>query len=444
MRIYIKTYGCQMNERDSEAALALLASCGHSAAQGEFDADVIILNTCSVRDQSERKAVGKLGLLKRLKRERPSLLLGVMGCMAQSLGDKLLETIPHLDFVIGTDQIHSLPEVIDELAATRKPLSKTAPDDALAKMDAHRVSSDNTFSEFISIMRGCNRFCSYCIVPFVRGRERSRDKGEIVEEAKRLAAAGIKEIMLLGQNVAAYGLDGTHPPIKDDVSPFAELLEELNGIDGIRRIRFTSPHPAFFNSRLVEALGRLDKLCDCLHLPLQSGSDKILKLMNRPYSAAQYLELTERIKARVPTMIFSTDVIVGFPGETEEDFEATRALMEKVSFDNAFIFKYSPRRGTNAAKLGDDVPQEAKERRNHILLEDLDSRVEQRNMELVGKTFEILVEGPSKRNPKRWAGRTTGNKLVVFDPPPGTKPGDFFTATIASSTSMTLFGELAP
>ncbi len=443
MRIHIKTYGCQMNERESDAAYALLASCGHSTAQGEFDADVIILNTCSVRDQSERKAIGKLGILKRLKRERPAILLGVMGCMAQSRGEELLKDIPHLDFVIGTDQLHALPETLDELAASKARVAKTGSDGKAGQADGSRTSSDNAFSEYISVMRGCNRFCSYCIVPFVRGRERSRPQEEIVEEARLLAASGIKEITLLGQNIAAYGLDGRTPPLDDNVSPFAELLERLDGIEGLRRIRFTSPHPAFFNSRLIETLGGLRKGCDCVHLPLQSGSDRILKLMNRPYSAVEYLAITERLLKLVPSMLFSTDVIVGFPGETEEDFEATRSLMEKVAFDNAFIFKYSPRRGTKAAGLPDDIPMELKERRNQLLLEDMERRVEQRNMELVGKTLEVLAEGPSKRNPKRWSGRTSSNKLAVFDPPTGIRPGELLNVRICSSTSMTLFGELA-
>ena len=290
-------------------------------------------------------------------------------------------------------------------------------------------------------MRGCNRFCSYCIVPYARGRERSRSQESILEEARRLADSGIKEIMLLGQNVAAYGMESL--PRTDDVSPFADLLEKLAGIEGIRRIRFTSPHPAFFNKRLIEAIANTPKVCKSIHLPLQSGSDRILKAMNRPYTAEQYIEIVNRLKSQCSEIAFSTDIIVGFPTETDEDFEKTRAVMEEVGYDLAFIFKYSPRKGTKAAELlADDVPQEIKEKRNQILLETLARSSANANDKFVGRTLEVFAEGVSKRNSSRWSGRTELNKLVVFEPEGSLHNGDILQVRIEHATSMTLFGRI--
>ena len=439
MNIYIKTYGCQMNERDSDAAAAMLAADGHTIVDSEDQADLILLNTCSVRDQAERKAIGKLGILKRLKEEHPHLLFGIMGCMAQRCGEELLKTVPHLNFVVGTDRIHELPEIVASLPAPRK-IAATGHDN-LNDVDGIDAHLRRSFSDFITIMRGCNRFCSYCIVPYVRGRERSRSPESILEEARKLAETGVKEIMLLGQNVAAYGIDGIHFP--DTVSPFADLLENLAKIDGIRRIRFTSPHPAFFNTRLIDAIAKTPKVCKSVHLPLQSGSDWILKAMNRPYTAEQYLHIVDSLKEKCGEIAFSTDIIVGFPGETDADFEATRAVLKRVAYDNAFIFKYSPRKGTKAAEqMADDVPQSVKEERNRILLEDLAECSERANLPFVGRTIEVLAEGVSKRNAARWCGRSDLNKLVVFEPDGLIRPGDLVPVRIDHATAMTLFGKL--
>ena len=444
MNVYIKTYGCQMNERDSESAAAMLVSAGHRIAGTEEEADIVILNTCSVREQAERKAIGKLGILKKLKRERPHMIFGIMGCMAQSRGEELLKSVEHLDFAVGTDNIHAIPEIVEEIVRKKR---KIRCDDRRGAdtpgIDAHRINAEQgQFSAFLSISRGCNRYCSYCIVPYVRGPERSRDMDGIVAEARSLADHGIREIMLLGQNVAAYGLDGVPPPIAEDNSPFSELLERISAIDGIRRIRFTSPHPAFFNRKLIETIARLPKVCKCIHLPLQSGSDRILQRMNRPSAAEHYMTIIRSLRELVEGINVSTDIIVGFPGETEEDFEATRRIMREAAYDNAFIFKYSPRRGTVAAKMPDDVPQEEKERRNALLLRDLAEINASRNRELVGKTFEVLAEGPSKRNAARWSGRTDTFKLAVFPPSPGLKPGDFVRVRIERATPMTLYGSI--
>ncbi len=433
-----------MNERDSESAAALLAEAGHNIVYTEEEAHAVILNTCSVREQAEIKAIGKLGIMKRLLYEKPHMIFGIMGCMAQSRGEELLQKIPHLDFAVGTDNIHALPEIFADLAKERSKIRKDARFGAdTPGIDAHRVEeADKPYSAFISISRGCNRFCSYCIVPYVRGRERCREADSIVKEAEMLAKKGVVEIMLLGQNVAAYGMGDVLPPIPDDESPFADLLERISAIDKIKRIRFTSPHPAFFNRKLIETIAKLPKVCKCIHLPMQSGSDRILKEMNRPYNSSQYYKIVEDLRALVPHINFSTDIIVGFPTETEEDFNATHALMHKVGFDNAFIFKYSPRKGTKSAKMEDDVPQAEKERRNQVLLAELEETNKRKNAALIGETFELLVEGPSKRNSERWSGRTDTFKTVVFPKPENIKEGDFIHVKITDATSMTLYGEV--
>ena len=446
MKVYIKTYGCQMNERDSESAAAMLAEAGHRIVHAENEADLIILNTCSVREQAELKAIGKLGILSRLKRERPWMFFGIMGCMAQSRGEELLDKIPHLDFVIGTDNIHLLPETVAELEHGQRKMRHDLRMGAdTPGIDAHRPEeNEKPFSAFVSISRGCNRYCSYCIVPYVRGPERSRDMESIVSEVKMLAGQGVREVMLLGQNVASYGFDRRPPSeMPDDVSRFAELLTRINDLDGIRRIRFTSPHPAYFNRKLIETVCALPKVCKSMHLPLQSGSDTVLKRMNRPYTAAHYRSIVSHLREQTPEMTFSTDIIVGFPGETEADFEATRQMMLEVRYDNAYIFKYSPRKGTVSAKLyPDDVPQEEKERRNQILLSELEKINTENNQALIGREFELLAEGPSKRNPARWMGRTDTFKQVIFSAPEGLKAGDFVNARIVRATAMSLYGEI--
>lgn len=434
-----------MNERDSETAAALLSARGYRICNDELDADIIIFNTCSVRDQAERKAVGKIGIIKKIKREKTALIIGVMGCMAQRRGAELFKELPHLDFILGTDQLHSIAEIVDEIVKKRRKLVADAQNSSFPdSIDTHMAVEDGDFSAYIAVMRGCNRFCSYCIVPYVRGREKSRPIDDIVKEARLLAEKGIKEIMLLGQNVAAYGHDGMPPPksMSEGDSPFGELLAAVSEIEGIKRIRFTSPHPAYFNDALINAIVSLPKVCKSVHLPLQSGSDSILKAMNRPYTAERFYEIASKLRTLCPEITFSTDVIVGFPGETEEDFIATRELMNKVGFDNAFIFKYSPRSGTASAKMTDDVPQELKEARNKILLEDLSKRAAESNRKLVGETVEVLVEGPSKRNVERWSGHTDSKRLAVFANPGNLNVGDFVQVKVTRASSSTIFGDI--
>lgn len=446
MKVYIKTYGCQMNERDSEALAGMLIRAGHEIAQTEEEADVLLFNTCSVREQAERKAIGKIGYMKKLKAHKPELIIGAIGCMAQRKGEELLRELPHLDFVLGTGQLHKLVEIVETLRNERKQLALTAESgDVLTEMGTHHTPAGNPgWHGQIAITRGCNRFCSYCIVPYVRGREISREQSDVVAEATALVAAGVKEIMLLGQNVAAYGLNGDTNPPPDDYSPFADLLEALNAIPGLLRIRFTSPYVSYFNRRLIEAMAKSPKVCHNLHLPLQSGSDRILKAMNRQYTRESYLQKVADLKAAMPDLTFSTDVIVGFPGETDEDFNQTREVMNLVNFDNAFIFKYSPRPGAKSAGMADDVSQEVKEDRNQILLTDLKHRVEH-NMALLKNTVqEVLVEGVSPRNPERFSGRTVHNRVVHFEPDATLRPGTLRQVKITRVNAVSLFGELLP
>jgi tRNA-2-methylthio-N6-dimethylallyladenosine synthase len=441
MKIYIKTYGCQMNERDSEACAGVLTNNGYIIVSDEAEADVLIFNTCSVREQAERKAIGKIGFVKRNKKKNPDLLIGVMGCMAQNFKEKLWDEVPHVDFIIGTGQLHKLPEIINSLAIKRH---RTAlleeSDEVLESMEAHYSLDPNPIFAYIAITRGCNRFCSYCIVPYVRGREISRTIESIVKEAEAVVAAGAKEIMLLGQNVAAFGLNGLITPPPPDISPFADLLTELSKIENLKRIRFTSPYPSYFNQKLIAAVCLLPKVCRHIHLPLQSGSDRILKLMNRQYSASEYLQIVAALRSGIPDITFSTDVIVGFPGETEADFNATREIMEKVDFDNAYIFKYSPRSGTVSAEMADDVTQEVKEARNQILLSDLEQRSLNHNLALVGTEQEVLIEGESKRNKSRWSGKNTNGKTVIFTPTDGMHRGDLVNIAIVRASAVSLFG----
>ncbi len=442
MKFYIKTYGCQMNERDSESVGVKLSAKGYIQTFDENDADVLLFNTCSVREQAERKAIGKIGILKKMKKKRPNIFIGIMGCMAQSKGEELLKQLPHVDFIVGTEQLHKLPDIINaELNKRYKEVAVDSDIDVLTSLDGH-ISSDTEVSAYIAIMRGCNRFCSYCIVPYVRGREKSREKDDILKETQLLVQQGIKEIVLLGQNVAAYGLDGEAPSLTRKESPFADLLYELNEIKGLERIRFLSPHPAYFNNKLINTIIDCNKVCNNIHLPLQSGSDKILKLMNRPYTSTEYLNIVKKLKDKIPSATFSTDIIVGFPGETDEDFKATQQVMRTVVFNNAYIFKYSPRKGTKAANFEPQLSQDTKDSRNKILLEELAKSAANNNLKCLNKTFKVLVSGESKRNSKTWTGRTEENRVAIFDPNENINIGDIIDVKITRVTTSSLFGEV--
>jgi len=463
-KFFIKTYGCQMNERDSEQVAHSLAARGYERVGHESEADVVLLNTCSVRDMADQKALGKMGMLGRLAKEKPHMVFGFLGCMAQARGASLLKGLPHVDLVVGTQKFHRVADYVDELI--KKKNGRARPPVA-----PHRAMDDLRFSvvdveeeagsqstirnqqlmrrqatAFVSIMQGCNMHCTFCIVPQTRGAERSRSIGEIVAEVSDLVSRGVKEVTLLGQIVNLYGRHEF--PKVDNKSPFVQLLESVHEVEGLERLRFTSPHPIGFHDDLIDAISRLPKLAEHVHLPLQSGSNKILKAMHRAYTAEKYLDLVERIRRARNGVAITTDIIVGFPGETDDDYRQTRDLVEKIQFDNAFVFRYSPRRDTPAAKIPDQVDEHVKEQRNQDLLEVVNESVRRILERLIGNQVEVLCEGPSKTNRARLMGRTGTNKIVVFPPSPKGPPtgeseelvGELVKVRIERANGFSLYG----
>jgi len=442
MKIHLKTYGCQMNERDSEMVGVVLTRHGYALTDRESEADVIVVNTCSVRGKAEDKAIGKLRLLIARKGHPPNRIVGAIGCMVQRMKDDLMRQVPGLHFALGTRRLWTLPSVIDAIRAGQGPLVDVSEDDQRRDWDTHEAGAQ---SAFINILFGCDRRCTYCIVPDVRGHEWSRPGADILDETRYLIETGVKEITLLGQSVMSYGQsNAAWPPdarsARGFTEPLPRLLEALCGLEGLRRLRFFSGHPSGCTQELARAMAELPPVCEHLHMPLQSGSDRILKLMNRGYTAADYRTAVARLRAAVPRVALTTDVIVGFPTETQEDFELTRALMEEIGFDNSFIFKYNPRPGTPAAEWPDDVPEAEKLRRNHVLLEEQDVWGRRLNERDVGGAVEVLVEGVSKRNPDRFTGRSRTHKSVIFDPVPGVMAGDIVTVHIDRAAPQTLYG----
>ncbi len=420
-----------MNERDSEQVAHSLIARGYERVAHETEADVVLLNTCSVRDMADQKALGKMGMLGRMAKERPHVVFGFLGCMAQARGAFLLKNLPHVDLVVGTQKFHRVADYVEELVGKKS--SKSRPHSA-----AHRAIDDLRFSivdvadepgsqstirdqhlapnqatAFVSIMQGCNMHCTFCIVPQTRGVERSRSIDEIVREVRDLVAHGVKEVTLLGQIVNLYGRHEF--PKRDGKSPFVQLLEAVNQIEGLERLRFTSPHPIGFRDDLIDAIARLPKVAEHIHLPLQSGSNRILKAMRRAYTAEKYVDLVRRIRHAREGIAITTDIIVGFPGETEEDYKQTRNLVDELQFDNAFIFRYSPRRHTPAAEMPDQIDEHIKEGRNQDLLQVVNESTRRCGERLVGRVVQVLCEGPSKTNPTRLMGRTRTNKIVVFE-----------------------------
>lgn len=445
-RVYIKTYGCQMNERDSDAVAAMLRGKGYSIVESELDADVVLLNTCSVRDQAEQKAIGKAGHLTKRKRKNPNFILGVMGCMAQNRGNDLLDRLPDLDLIIGTQKFHRVPDHLDHMIATLQgqgPRPDTivdleAEDGSQNTIKSHDANKQQV-SAFVSIMQGCNMKCSYCIVPKTRGAERARPMDEIVAEIEALAANGTREVTLLGQIVNQYAV--REFPFVDKKSPFVQLLERVHAIEGIERIRFTSPHPVGFKDDLIECYARLPKLCEYLHFPMQSGSNRILKAMRRPYTIEKFREIIAKIRAVRPDVYISTDVIVGFPGETDADFELTRHAFDEIGFDMAYLFKYSVRPDTTAEPLGDPIPKAVKEARNQVLLDILGRHSLARNEALIDTVEEVLFEGPAKRGEGMFMGRTRGHRKVIVKATPRLV-GQLVPVRITEATASTLMGEL--
>lgn len=408
-KYYIKTYGCQMNEHDSEKISWILTNMGYNETESIDDADLIIYNTCLVRENAELKVYGNLGALAQLKREKPGLIIAICGCMMQreEIRNVILSKYKHVDIIFGTHNIHKLPQLINNHLQTGKTIVDVLEDkrEIVEDIDANRKYS---FKAFVNIMFGCNNFCSYCIVPYTRGREVSREPENIINEIKELAKNGCKEVTLLGQNVNSYGktLNRNYD--------FVDLLRDINKIDGIERIRFMTSHPKDLSDKLIDAYRTLDKLCDHLHLPVQSGSNRILKEMNRKYTREDYLRLIKKLREAEPNIAITTDIIVGFPGETDEDFNDTLELVKEVEYDSAFTFIYSKREGTRAARMENQVDDKVKHERFQKLTEVLYEISLKKNKQLEGQTLEVLVEEVSKNNPEYLTGRTRTNKLVHF------------------------------
>ena len=449
-KFFIKTYGCQMNERDSEQVAHSLIARGYERADSEQEADVVLLNTCSVRDMADQKALGKMGMLGRIANERPHVVFGFLGCMAQVRGASLLKNLPHVDLVVGTQKFHRVADYVDD--ALERKLTRAMDDPRFSIVDVdeepgsqstirHQQLAPKQATAFVSIMQGCNMHCTFCIVPQTRGAERSRPIEQIVAEVRELVSRGVKEVTLLGQIVNLYGRH-EFPKIGNK-SPFVQLLDAVHEIEGLQRLRFTSPHPIGFRKDLIDAYGRLPKLVDHLHLPVQSGSNRILKAMHRTYTAEKYADLVRQVRDARKGIAITTDIIVGFPGETEDDFNQTRALVEEIKFDNAFVFRYSPRRDTPAAGMADQVDERIKERRNHHLLEIVNESARRINERLVGRTLEVLCEGPSKTNRSRLMGRTRTNKIVLFEGPEEFV-GVLVDVRIERATGFSLYGTPVP
>jgi len=428
-----------MNVRDSEAVESMLVAAGHEKAVGEEDADLVIVNSCTVRQKAEEKAVGKAGNLIAAKK-----ITGLMGCAVKRLGEDVFKKLPKLDFAVGPRAIGLIPKIVADGRFPRLELGEDMMSEALA---AH---VNGGFQAFVTVLVGCDNRCSYCIVPEVRGHEYSRPAREIVAEVRTLAAHGVREVCLLGQSVLRYGKRNAAWDERDAPSPggyteaFPRLLEAIAAIPGIARIRFTSAHPKGCTDELLRAYREFPQVCRHLHLPVQSGSDRVLAEMGRHYTREEYLAAVRKLRDFDPEFAITTDVIVGYPGESEADFEETRSLMEEAGFDNSFVFKYSPRPGTRSAALPDDVPTSEKERRDQVLLADQEKRGQLRNDALVGTVREVLVEGPSKRNKSRWSGRDGGNRIVVWDDPDGVsaKAGDMVRVAITEAHPQILIGKI--
>ncbi|QQE76230.1 tRNA (N6-isopentenyl adenosine(37)-C2)-methylthiotransferase MiaB [Brevibacillus composti] len=435
-RYHVRTYGCQMNEHDSETISGILEAMGYTAVGNVEEADVVLFNTCAIRENAEDKVFGELGHMKRLKNNNPNLILGVCGCMSQEekVVNKILKSYQQVDLIFGTHNIHRLPHLLRDAMFSKEMVIEvwSKEGDIIENMPKIR---EGNIKAWVNIMYGCDKFCTYCIVPYTRGKERSRRPEDVIAEVRDLARQGYKEIMLLGQNVNAYGKD-----FEDMEYGFGDLLDEIRKID-IPRIRFTTSHPRDFDDHLIEVLGKRGNLVEHIHLPVQSGSTEVLKRMARKYSREHYLELVRKIKAVIPDVVLTTDIIVGFPGETDEQFEETLSLVEEVGYDSAYTFIYSPREGTPAAVMEDNVPIEVKKQRLYRLNELLAKIGLEKNLPLQDQVVEVLVEGESKNNPEVLAGRTRTNKLVHFI---GDKSliGQFAHVKITDVKTWTLHGEI--
>lgn len=425
-----------MNEHDSEIISGILEKEGYVRTDDLRSADVVIYNTCCVRENPERRVYGQVGELKALKKKNPDLIIGICGCMVQQPGEaeRVKSRLPHVDIVFGTHNIHRLPELLKEARAGKRAFEIWEREEEI--LEDLPVRREGKLKAWVTIMYGCNNFCAYCIVPYVRGRERSRRPEDIVHEVTGLGRDGFKEVTLLGQNVNAYG-KGLEPKVD-----FCDLLLMLNGVPGIERIRYTTSHPRDFSERLIETVAMAEKVCENFHLPLQAGSDEVLRRMGRGYTLARYRGLVNKIRAMIPESSITTDLIVGFPGETDEDFQKTIEAVEAIEFDSAFTFVYSPRRGTRAAEMPGQVPEDVKSQRIQRLIEVQNAISLRKNQALVGTSQEVLVEGPSEGNPDMLEGRTRTNKLVHFPGDRAKLEGKLITVKITVARTWTLGAEV--
>src|SRR5881409_1909377 len=434
-KLHLITYGCQMNEYDSERVAGLLRAERYELTADEQEADLILVNTCAIREKAEEKVFSKLGELRKLKTKNPELIIGVMGCMAQLQQEAIQRRVPAVDLVFGSPAIARVGELVERVRRDRRPVLETG-EGPLVKITA-RPPSASRLRAFVTVMEGCEKHCTFCVVPRTRGRERSHPPETVLAEVRRLAAEGCREVTLLGQTVNAYGRDLTPP------TDLATLLERVNEVAGIERIRFTTSNPYNLTPRLIRALREVPKVCEYFHLPLQSGSNPVLERMNRGYTRERYLELVGEIRHAEPAMAFSTDLIVGFPGETEADFEQTLEMVEGIGYDNVFVFRYSRRPGTPAAAMDDQVPDDVKARRNSRLL-DVATRVgAERSGRLAGRTMEVLIDGVSKKNPRELSGRTRCNRVVNFDGQGRASVGELASVHIDQALPHSLRGTLA-
>ena len=429
---YIYTYGCQMNESDSERLAHQLESVGYVPTEDVDSSDLIIFNTCCVRETAENKIYGRIGELKHLKEKNKNLIIAITGCMAQKNQANMFKRAPHIDIVLGTHNIQHINEMVKEVQRTKKRQVNVEMDNTVLPELA--AKPNGTFFAWVPIMNGCNKFCTYCIVPHVRGREISRPVESIVKDVRELGEKGFKEITLLGQNVNSYGLD-----FKDGTD-FGTLVDALDGIPGIERIRYMTSHPQDMTKGMVDALGRSSNIVTQLHLPVQSGSDNILKRMNRHYSVEQYKELLQYCREKIDGVTITTDIIVGFPGETEEDFQQTLQLLKDVRYDMAFTFIYSKRSGTPAAEFEEQVPEEVKRVRLQALMDVQNEISLELNQAMEGKVYDIIVEGPSRTDENMWFGRTSGNKMVLFPKQETLNIGDTIDVRIDKGQTWVLYG----
>ena len=429
-KVYIETYGCQMNLADTEIVLGILGDKGYDLTKSVNDADVVLINTCSIREKAEQRIYGRLGYFKNMKNDKPELIVGILGCMAERLRKDLMEKKSIVDLVVGPDEYRRLPELIDAAYNGDKGIGvKLSRTETYDDIIPHR---EDGLQAWLSVMRGCDKFCTFCVVPFTRGRERSRAINSVVDEIKQLSQRGFKEVTLLGQNVNSY---------LDNDKDFADLLSACAEVDRSFRIRFTTSHPQDLSDKLLYTIAENQNICNYIHLPVQSGSDRILKLMNRTYTIDHYIKLIEKARRIIPGVSFSTDIISGFPTETYEDHVKTLEVMREVKYDGAYMFKYSPREGTKAYRMKDDITEETKSKRLHEII-DLQQQISyQINQTLIGKDEIVLVEGSSRKSDKFFAGRTDTNKVVIFPVNDDIKVGSYVTLKINKATHATLFGD---